>query len=150
KEAGGRVYVFPLPSCPWGYMFQRPQQIARALAKEGNLVFYLIDTSFPYEPVWFVRGLSEIEPNLFLINDNSRGSELIKACATREIYVWQYWPHQRAMINNWENIHNDMFKIYDCIDFIDTFDSYDNIHMDFEHSVLAANCVIATAKSIML
>ncbi|WP_431811498.1 glycosyltransferase [Lysinibacillus sp. FW12] len=144
----GKIFIFPSPSCPWGYMFQRPQQIARALAKEGNIVFYIVDTSFPYEPDWYVRGLLEIEPNLYLFNDNKDGTTLIKSCANEQVFVWQYWPHQLKTINNWEGLYTNLFKIYDCIDYIDTFDTYDNILKDFEKSVVDCNCLLATAKSI--
>jgi len=144
----GDIFVFPLPSCPWGYMFQRPQQIARALAQEGKLVFYLVDTSFPFMPDWKVRGALKVEPNLYLFNDNAGGLELIKACSNRRLMVWQYWPHQRETIANWEKQHN-MFKIYDCIDFIETFDQYEQITVDFEKSIIESDCLIATAKSIV-
>lgn len=144
----GKIFVFPSPSCPWGYMFQRPQQLARALAKEGYIVFYMVDTSFPYQPDWYVRGSLEIEPNLYLFNDNDNGRKLIEACKNKLLYVWQYWPHQLKTISIWKEWHKDIFKIYDCIDFIDTFDSYDGILNDFEKSVLESDCLLATAKSI--
>lgn len=144
----GKIFVFPSPSCPWGYMFQRPQQLARALAKEGYKVFYMVDTSFPYQPDWYVRGSLEIEPNLYLFNDNDCGKKLIEACKNKLLHVWQYWPHQLKTISIWKEMHNDIFKIYDCIDFIDTFDSYDGIINDFEKSILESDCLLATAKSI--
>ncbi|MFJ8102256.1 glycosyltransferase [Lysinibacillus sp. NPDC096212] len=144
----GKIFIFPAPSCPWGYMFQRPQQIARALAKEGHIVFYMIDTSFPYEPDWYVRGLLEVEPNLYLFNDNNNGTTLIKSCANEQVFIWQYWPHQLNTISNWEGLYTNIFKIYDCIDYIDTFDTYDNILKDFEKSVEECDCLLATAKSI--
>src|SRR5690606_19720783 len=71
KHKGKEIYIFPLPTCPWGYMFQRPQQLARALAKEDNVVFYLVDTTFPFAPDWEVRGIKKIEKNLYLFNDNT-------------------------------------------------------------------------------
>jgi len=32
------VWVFPAPSCPWGYLFQRPQQFARAAMAAAKLL----------------------------------------------------------------------------------------------------------------
>ncbi|GLC87887.1 glycosyltransferase [Lysinibacillus piscis] len=143
-----KIFIFPSPSCPWGYMFQRPQQLARALAKEGHLVFYLVDTSFPYEPDWNVRSIFKIEPNLYLYNDNVDGKYLMDALLNHQLYVWQYWPHQLKTITNWESIHEGIYKIYDCIDFIETFDAYDTILNDFEISIQNSDCLLATAKTI--
>ncbi|WP_107839186.1 glycosyltransferase [Metasolibacillus meyeri] len=144
----GKIFIFPSPSCPWGYMFQRPQQLARALAKEGHIVFYLVDTSFPHEPDWNVRGILEVEPNLYLFNDNVEGKYLIEALINQQLYIWQYWPHQLKTINSWNYVHKDMYRIYDCIDFIETFDTYDTILSDFEESIQSSNCLLATAKTI--
>lgn len=148
KNKGKEIYIFPLPTCPWGYMFQRPQQLARALAKEGNVVFYLVDTTFPFAPDWNVRGLKEIENNLYLYNDNVSGKWLLQTLKNMKVNVWQYWPHQNNVIGQWETLHPNINKIYDCIDYLDTFDHYDEIEKDFIHAVTTANTLLATAKII--
>jgi len=148
KHKDKEIYIFPLPTCPWGYMFQRPQQLARALAKEGNVVFYLVDTTFPFAPDWDVRGIKEIETNLYLYNDNVSGKWLLQSLKNVKVNVWQYWPHQNNIIRQWETLHPNINKIYDCIDYLDTFDHYDEIEKDFIHAVTTANMLLATAKII--
>lgn len=144
---GKSFYIFPSPSCPWGYMFQRPQQLARALAKKGHIVFYMVDTSFPYAPDWHVRGICEIENNIFLVNDNCEGKILTNALSNEKVFIWQYWPHQLKTIKKWDKSNNRVC-IYDCIDHIETFLSYDEIDEDFLTSVEKSDIVLATAKSI--
>jgi glycosyltransferase involved in cell wall biosynthesis len=148
KHEGKEFYIFPSPSCPWGYMFQRPQQLSRALAKKGNMVFYMVDTSYPYAPDWFVRGIFEIEPNIYLVNDNHNGDLFIKIIAGERLNIWQYWPHQLENIKRWEKLLSNYQKIYDCIDHLETFPDYHNINTDFLKSVNEANIVLATAKNI--
>ncbi|WP_066297091.1 glycosyltransferase [Bacillus sp. FJAT-29937] len=148
SHKGKTFYVFPLPSCPWGYMFQRPQQLARALANQGKVVFYMIDSSFPYEPDWFVRGISEVEQNIYLVNDNFNGNLFIKAFSDEEIYIWQYWPHQFGNIKKWDSELKNSKVIYDCIDHLETFLSYPDIKSDFLASLRKAKIVLATAKNI--
>lgn len=145
---GKTLYVFPLPSCPWGYMFQRPQQLARGLARKGNVVFYMVDTSFPHGPDWYVRGISEIESNVYLVNDNNKGKLFAKVFSEEELNIWQYWPHQLDLIKEWNIILNKTIKIYDCIDHIETFLSYPNIKDDFLKSIMDADILLASAKNI--
>ena len=138
------VFVFPFPSCPWGYMFQRPQQLAKTLASKGYLVIYCVDTSFPYKPDFFVRGLMELAPNLLLFNDGQNGEALKKFDQKARLVIWQYWPHQYNFIKRLE------FEklIYDCIDDLTTFNQYDDINKNFEDSLEKADLVLVTADNI--
>lgn len=144
---GKMIFIFPLPNCPWGYMFQRPQQLARALAKEGNLVYYMVDTSYPYSPDWDVRGLIEIEDGIFLYNNGSATppAEIIN---NDRVVLWQYWPHQNNYVQRIKSRCKSVMHIYDCIDDISTFDSYEQIYSDFETSINSADIVIATSNVI--
>lgn len=139
------VFVFPSPGSPWGYMFQRPQQIARVLSSLGYPVIYCIDGTFPEEPDWFVRGISEIEPNLYLYNDGKNNSLL--ASYSKQLIVWQYWPHQYQSINKYFSIGTRL--IYDCIDHKDTFLQYKNLEEDFYSSLNRAGIILGTANSIL-
>ncbi|MEM3489711.1 MAG: glycosyltransferase [Nitrososphaerota archaeon] len=56
--------VIYLPTHDWGYMFQRPQQIARAFAKQGYLWFYCTNN----EKVDNVRSFVEVEDGLIICN----------------------------------------------------------------------------------
>ncbi|NOU73889.1 glycosyltransferase [Paenibacillus sp. LMG 31458] len=147
KKPKNPIIIFPSPSCPWGYLFQRPQQLARAFAKLGYAVIYLVDTSFVGSPDWEVRGLFKIEENLYLYNDGLDGELLKKSLEGEKILIWQYWPHQRNVIK--ENLHHvNSIRIYDCIDHINTFDSYDKIQIDFENSLRESDYILATANGI--
>ncbi|MZQ83732.1 glycosyltransferase [Paenibacillus sp. 5J-6] len=141
------IIIFPSPSCPWGYLFQRPQQLARAFANLEYTVIYLVDTSFVGAPDWGVRGLFQIEKNLYLYNDGFDGEFLKKSLGNEKILIWQYWPHQRSNIK--EHIYNtNSIQIYDCIDHINTFDNYNEIQTDFEISLMKSDYILATANGI--
>lgn len=139
-----KIFVFPSPGSPWGYMFQRPQQIARVLSSLGYPVIYCVDGSFPEEPDWFVRGITEIESNLYLYNDGNDCSLL--AGYSDHLIVWQYWPHQYESINRYYSSKTTI--IYDCIDHINTFLPYEGIETDFYRSLDRSEMILTTASSI--
>lgn len=141
---GERFFIFPSPSSPWGYMFQRPQQLARALSSQGHLVLYSVDTSFPEDPDWSTRGLFHLEDNIYLFNDGTKGRSL-SYFADRMI-IWQYWPHQYEGIEYIST--QDTIRIMDCIDHISTFLPYDSILDDYRKSIEKAHIVLATSNSI--
>jgi glycosyltransferase involved in cell wall biosynthesis len=138
------VFLFPAPSCPWGYMFQRPQQLSRAISKYGYNVIYMVDTSFHEHPDWHVRGVHEIESGIFLYNDGREGQILTDHMQGSNIIVWQYWPHQTKIISNMPQ----SIKIYDCIDHLNTFIPYQSITEDFNTSLQNADYVLASANNI--
>ncbi|QTH42333.1 glycosyltransferase [Cohnella sp. LGH] len=140
------VFIFPSPGSPWGYMFQRPQQLAKALAEQGNLVFYFGESSFPYEPDWSVRGAMEMARNLYLYSDGRQGTVLLEELRNREAYVWQYWPSQLNFAKKASSL--GIRTIYDCIDHLTTFRPYAGIAKDFEKSLHHAQWLLATSKSI--
>lgn len=144
-----KVVIFPGPNCPWGYMFQRPQQLARAYAKRDFKVIYMVDTSFPYYPDWNVRGLMKIENNLFLYNDNNNGNGLLElgAILKKEVIIWQYWPHQHYMTNLLK-VNLNAVTVYDCIDHLQTFTYYENIEEHHIAAIQSSDFIIATAKGI--
>jgi glycosyltransferase involved in cell wall biosynthesis len=141
------VFVFPAPSCPWGYLFQRPQQLARAIAKSGYHVIYMVDTSFPEMPDWGVRGVQEIEKGIYLYNDGRNGRVLFEHNQDKKMVIWQYWPHQTKTLEPLTHSASTI-KIYDCIDHLDTFNSYPSINEDYKSSIQQANIVITSARSI--
>lgn len=102
-------FVFPSPGSPWGYMFQRPQQLAKHFAKKGNLVFYSVEGNYRFVPDNSVRGLYQISTGLFLHNDFSGGTTL----SDRDLIVWCYWANQYSF---YKRIFNKAFLIYDWLD----------------------------------
>lgn len=140
------VFIFPSPGSPWGYMFQRPQQLATVLAEQGHVVFYFAEPSFPYEPDWSARGVMELARNLYLYNDGRQGAVLLEELRYRKVYVWQYWPSQFHFVKKASDM--GARTIYDCIDHLTTFRAYTGIVDDFEASLNHANWLLATSKSI--
>lgn len=57
------IIVYP-PTHDWGFMFQRPHQIARAFAHQGFLYVYCTNNELTDS----VNGFQSIEPNLLLAN----------------------------------------------------------------------------------
>ncbi|MBP2109885.1 hypothetical protein [Paenibacillus silagei] len=146
NNKGKVIYIFPSPSCPWGYMFQRPQQIARTLAEGGDIVIYLTDTSYPYKPDWSVRGFFEVEPRIYLFNNGT--DNFIHNLAGKDVVVWQYWPHQLKYVQCLKEKY-PVIHIYDVIDDITTFDGYNTIKEDYTQSLNTADIVLATSKVIL-
>lgn len=64
RHAGKRVVVF-LPTVDWGWMVQRPHQLARALARAGCLVFYVTAQMRTDR----VDGFEEVADGLYLCAD---------------------------------------------------------------------------------
>jgi len=148
-KSSDRVVIFPSPNCPWGYLFQRPQQLARAFAKRGIKVVYLVDTSFSFEPDWSVRGFKQIDENIYLYNDNCEGRFLFQSdyFCCKEIIIWQYWPHQHDIVSSFKETLKATV-VYDCIDHLETFISYSTINAHHDHAIRTSRYVIATAKGI--
>lgn len=141
---GKQVFVFPSPSTPWGYMFQRPQQVATALSKMGFPVIYCVDTSFVEKPDWYIRGLVKLEGNIYLFNDGANGHSLRNL--NSNVIIWQYWPHQQRFI---ERFNATVSIIYDCIDHLTTFSHYKGIQEDHLNALSRAKIVLVTAEHIM-
>lgn len=144
RYEGKPIFVFPSPSTPWGYMFQRPQQLATALSKKGFPVIYCVDTSFVEKPDWDIRGLLNLEGNIYLYNDGFDGQSL--SLLKDNVVIWQYWPHQQRFI---ERFVDTVPVIYDCIDHLTTFSHYNGIEDDHQNVLLRATLVLATADNIM-
>lgn len=141
---GNKVFLFPLPGCPWGYMFQRPQQIASALSSMGYKVIYCVDTSFAERPDWYVRGITELQKNLFLYNDGKDAEDLLEF--SEDIIVWQYWPHQASFIRKFTEKGSKY--LYDNIDNLSTFIKYKEMENDHNTSIQNAHAVLTTADYI--
>jgi len=145
--AEATVVVFPAPSCPWGYMFQRPQQLAKAFARRGILVLYSTDTSFSEEPDWSVRGIKQLDNYLYLYNDNHMGKYLPEILEGKNVIVWQYWPHQFSYVRTLAS-KLSISLVYDVIDHLTTFDGYPGMENDHNDSLSNAIITVATAKQI--
>ncbi|ACL64840.1 Methyltransferase type 11 [Anaeromyxobacter dehalogenans 2CP-1] len=126
--------VFP-PLLPWTFLRQRPQQLARALARRGCAVVFC--TPDPARDD--VDGLRELEPGLFLASDLRLAGDLERPV------LWLMWPQQR--------VHAALLRrprlVYDCVDHA----SLDPLHgpaMEADRAALAreAELVLATAPRL--
>jgi teichuronic acid biosynthesis glycosyltransferase TuaH len=96
------VIVYP-PTHDWGFMFQRPHQVARALAHQGYLYFFCTQN----ERSDAVFGFQPIEPGLYLSQVPMQTFSLLKSPI---VYIGSAW-------NRKELIHFDNpYVIYDHYD----------------------------------
>ncbi|MDD5368008.1 MAG: glycosyltransferase [Anaerolineaceae bacterium] len=95
------------PCLDWNVqLFQRPQQLALALARQGALVFYIQPKPNPRTPPF-----TEIEPNIYLCNVNARAFDQVMSPA---VYLLT-WNAEYGKVFNQPDL------IYDYVDEIDVF-----------------------------
>jgi hypothetical protein len=128
-----RAVVVFLPGLDWHVpLFQRPQQMARALARRGALVFYIQPPAFEGEGT-----ITEVEPHLYLC--------AVPVEAFREIgQAWHYvltW-NARRYLPAIERPH----ILYDYVDDIDAFHgNHAAMRKDHRRLLARAEVVLATA-----
>jgi glycosyltransferase involved in cell wall biosynthesis len=131
------VFLFP-PSLDWyTQLFQRPQQIARALARAGVKVFY-------FQPR-LQNGhdeILEIEPDLFLCNFPIKIISTIHNTFPNYLYVLS-WNYKYA------KLFPNSFLIYDFVDEIDVFEGNRASITKYHKWLLEkAKIVLATSKQL--
>ena len=134
RDAKGVVIY--LPTVRWGFLFQRPQQLMRQLARKGYLCLFC--TPLPEDDE--VDGLKEVEPNLLLCSDVRLLLKLANPI------IWLNWPINRAYLPFFEGAR----VVYEFIDELDVF--YLNCrHMEDDHQaiVAAADVVAGTADRLV-
>jgi hypothetical protein len=128
------LIIFP-PSLDWRtQLFQRPQQLAMALARQGALIFYLQPNPDPSEPAF-----KEIQPGLYLCNTHP---EAFTDFIAPIIYLL-----------TWNRAHEKAFDnpqvIYDYVDDIAVFEGdYTTMKRDHERLVRTARLVLTTAERL--
>lgn len=129
-----QVLIFP-PSLHWStQLFQRPQQLALALARQGALVFYL---QAKYGPE--AEPFQQVQPRMFLAN---------VPCET-------FWPCEEPFIYllTWNRKYASAFNrprvIYDYVDEIEVFEgNYAEMVRDHAKLVQSSALVLATAQRL--
>jgi teichuronic acid biosynthesis glycosyltransferase TuaH len=96
------IVVYP-PTHDWGFMFQRPHQMARAFARQGYLYFYCTDN----EKTDAVIGFKEVEPNLYLCHVPM---ETFRKLEEPIVYIGSAW--RRSALSHFD----DPTIIYDHYD----------------------------------
>jgi glycosyltransferase involved in cell wall biosynthesis len=133
--AGPRPVIF-LPSIPWSVtLFQRPQHLARELARRGHLVVY--DCSGTNEDV---QGFREIEPNLLLYRGDARH---LGRLPNPLLWTFSYNYHLAG------NYVPDADCIYDWIDDLSVFD-YDQglLRRNHRRALKEARVVASVARRL--
>jgi hypothetical protein len=128
------MIVFP-PSLDWtAQMFQRPQQIASALAANGALVFYL-----QHRENWDTHPFRQIRPNFFLCNV--------------PVETFQILDEPLIYLFTWNSRFRSDFRspriLYDYVDDLHTFPgNYSHLLRDHRQMLRDAKAVFVTAKSL--
>jgi len=143
-EDADLVFVFPSPSVPWGYLFQRPQQLARALVELGHTVLYASRPDFPDPPDSRVRAPTRVAegPILFPVWNGLPSL----ADLGRPVVCWQYWPHQAAFARS---LPPGSRRVYDCLDDLSCFSQYPGIERDHAEALEHAEVVLASSQAII-
>ena len=116
KSKYNRIVVW---RSPFGWnvpLFQRPQHIARQLAKQGCLVFYEVTTSTDY-----VKEIKKQEENLYLVNFENYNTNLSlrEELKTKKVdkYLQIYSTNWSMSMEELKGYEKDGFKIlYEYID----------------------------------
>ena len=137
------IFVFPPPSVAWGYLFQRPQQMAVALAQLGMSVVYAADSSFSGLPDRRIRGAGRLADGLTLFADG-RGCSSVTSLGV-PLVCWQYWPHQSGFRRR---LPPDSALIYDRLDDLSIFESYPGLVEDDRQTLAEADLVLATSSRL--
>lgn len=133
------IVIFP-PTIDWHMpLFQRPQQMAQAFAREGYLFFYCT-SNLRFDRV---NGFEKIEENLFLTNQ----MHLLKSIKDPILFI--SWPFNAFYIDKFNNPK----VIYDYIDELEVFDTsgktLDELKKDHQYLVQKSDVVVATADILL-
>lgn len=130
----GQMIIFP-PSLDWfTQLFQRPQQLALAFARQGVRVFYLQPRPDASQPAF-----QQIQPGLYLCNTPLEAfADFIQP--TIYLLTWN---------RSFFSAFNDPQVIYDYVDEIQVFEgNYAEMVRDHEKLVRSARLVVTTAQRL--
>jgi glycosyltransferase involved in cell wall biosynthesis len=126
------VIVYP-PTHDWGFMFQRPHQMARAFAHQGYLYFFYTKN----EKTDCVVGFREVEPGLYLCHVPW---ETFSVLEKPIVYVGQPWRNRELVYFNQPRV------IYDHYDEIEIFSADP---ADHQALLKRAEIVLVTAQRLL-
>ena len=134
EEHPGRrgVIVYP-PTHDWGFMFQRPHQMARAFARQGYVYFFYTKN----EKTDCVVGFREVEPGLYVCNVPW---ETFMALEKPIVYIGQPWRNRELCYFKQPRV------IYDHFDEIEIFSADP---ADHQALLKRAEIVLVTANRLM-
>jgi hypothetical protein len=135
-ESGRRPFVF-LPSIPWNaVLFQRPQHLARELARLGHVVVY--DLTGVAEPP--PGGVREVEPSVFLYHGPDR-----HLAALPDPVVWAFSYNYHLA----DRFKGGATRVYDWIDDLAVFPHDQRmLQRNHERAVRDADVVASVARRL--
>ncbi|MGP3610272.1 glycosyltransferase family protein [Anoxybacteroides rupiense] len=128
------MIIFP-PTIDWSWMRQRPQQLAKQLAKRGYTVFYC-NQSTQKKPV------EEMMPRLYVVHHFSKWVReeypRLKQTEGNVIGLWCTWPKLTPYIKKMK----PDWVIYDCVDEMERWQRYE------PEMVKRSNAIICTSQPL--
>jgi len=125
------IIIYP-STLDWNFMFQRPQQLARALARQGFLFFFRT----PNAQVDQVQGFKKVSPNLYVCHVPWRVFEEIPSPV-----LFISWAVQWSLIDDLK----DPIVVYDCVDDLEVGSAAEEDHREM---LRRAHLVLATAGKL--
>ena len=126
------VIVYP-PTHDWGFMFQRPHQMARAFARHGYVYFFYTKN----EKTDCVVGFRQVEPGLYVCHVPW---ETFHTLEKPIVYIGQPWRYRELVYFNQPRV------IYDHFDEIEIFSADP---ADHQALLERAEIVLVTAQRLM-
>jgi GT2 family glycosyltransferase/glycosyltransferase involved in cell wall biosynthesis len=126
------IVVYP-PTHDWGFMFQRPHQMARSFARRGYLYFFCTRN----EKTDAVVGFQEVEPGLYVCHVPL---ETFKVLPAPIVYVGSPWGNTDLPKFDRPRV------IYDHYDEIEIFSANPRDH---QHLLKVAEIVLVTSQGLM-
>jgi teichuronic acid biosynthesis glycosyltransferase TuaH len=103
-----RIFIFP-PTIDWSWMKQRPQQLMKQLARDGNTVFYCNHTQTD-------RPVELVELGLYVVHQHDRWLQQewsnFRKRVNVPVIVWCTFPRLASILPRYEA---DKI-VYDCVD----------------------------------
>lgn len=133
-----RIAIYP-PTLMWGeHLFQRPQQIFRALARKGVLGFYCSTSPFADG----FDGFRKVADHLYLCGDIA----LLRGLDERaEMILWMTRPDHRW----YRELFPGALTVYEMIDELEVFPEYcEGMERDHLLALTEADVVVATARKL--
>jgi glycosyltransferase involved in cell wall biosynthesis len=133
-EGVEQVLIFP-PSLDWQVqLFQRPQQLALALARQGALVFYVQPTTYER-----LKTIQPIRERLYLCNVPVEAFDVFEE-PTIYLLTWN---------RGYATAFHSPQVIYDYVDDIKVFDgNYARMALDHEKLIRSSRLVLTTAERL--
>lgn len=126
------IVIYP-PTHDWGFMFQRPHQMARSFAKQNYLYFFCTNN----ELTDMVYGFKEVEPFLYVCNVLLETFSILK---NPIVYIGSAWNRQTIPIFSQPQI------IYDHYDDLEVSTARIEDHIELLKS---AKVVLVTADKLV-